>query len=108
VAAKPVQFRDLANADLDSAADYYVATADVDVALHFVDAVEAASRRVSKNPGLGSPRFAYELSIPGLRATTVGKFPYVLFYVEREDVVDVWRLLHTSRDIPATLQDSDD
>ena len=107
MAAKPVQFRDLANVDLDLAADYYVANADVAVALRFVDAVEAASRRVGKNPALGSPRFAYELSIPSLRAMPVDRFPYVLFYIEREDVVDVWRMLHTGRDTPATLQDSD-
>lgn len=106
MAAKSVQFRDLATLDLDSAADYYVVNADVDVAVRFVDAVEAAVRRVGKNSGLGSLRFAYELSIPGLRAAPVGKFPYLLFYVERDDVVDVWRLLHTSRDIPTTLQDS--
>jgi toxin ParE1/3/4 len=105
LADKPVQFRDLATLDLDSAAHYYVINADVDIAMRFVAAVEAVVRRVGKNPGLGSPRFAYELSIPELRSVTVGKFPYLLFYVEREDAVEVWRLLHTSRDIPTTLQD---
>ena len=28
-----------------------------------------------------------------------------MFYVERNELVDVRRLLHTSRDTPATLQD---
>jgi hypothetical protein len=28
-----------------------------------------------------------------------------MFYVEHRDVVDVWRLLHSSQDIPTTLQD---
>jgi plasmid stabilization system protein ParE len=31
-----------------------------------------------------------------------------MFYVERDELVDVWRLLHSSRDIPATLQDPAD
>lgn len=103
VASKPVAFRNLASADLESAAAHYVADADPDVAMCFVDAVEAADRWVGRNPGLGSPRYAYELTIPDLRAVTVGRFPYVMFYVERPEDVDVWRLLHTSRDIPATL-----
>ena len=30
-----------------------------------------------------------------------------MFYVERDSVVDVWRLLHASRDIPATLRDTE-
>ena len=103
--AKPVQFRELATFDLESASGYYVAEADVPTAIRFVDAVEAAARRVGRNPRLGSLRFAYELAVPDLRVVAVGRFPYLLFYLERETSVDVWRLLHTSRDIPASLQD---
>lgn len=107
MAAKPVQFQDLATLDVNATVDFYVSEAGAEVALRFVDAVEATVRRVAKSPGLGSLRFAYELSIPGLRATTVGRFPYLMFYVEGADSVDVWRLLHSSRDIPTTLQESD-
>jgi plasmid stabilization system protein ParE len=31
-------------------------------------------------------------------------FPYLIFYVERESELDVWRMLHGQRDIPAWLQ----
>jgi toxin ParE1/3/4 len=31
----------------------------------------------------------------------------VIFYVEREDHIDVWRVLHGRRDIPALLEDPD-
>ena len=106
MAARPVQFRHLASADLDAAIDYYLSEAGQDVALRFVDAVERTARRAGKNPQLGTLRFAYELGLPGLRALPVGRYPYLMFYVGREDVIDVWRLLHTSRDIPTTLQDS--
>ncbi len=41
LAAKLVQFRDLATFDLESASSYYVAEADVATAIRFVDAVEA-------------------------------------------------------------------
>ncbi len=107
MAAKPVQFRELATIDLESASGYYVAEADVATAIRFVDAVEAVAKRIGRNPRLGSLRFAYELSVPDLWVVSVGKFPYLLFYLERETSVDVWRLLHTSRDIPASLQEPD-
>ena len=41
MAATPVQFRELATLDLESASGYYVAEADVATAIRFVDAVEA-------------------------------------------------------------------
>ena len=107
MAAKPVQFRDLATHDLESASSYYVAEADVATAIRFVDAVEATTQRIGRNPRLGSLRFAYELSVPDLPVMSVGKFPYLLIYLEREGSVDVWRLLHASRDIPASLQEPD-
>ena len=105
MAAKPVQFRELATLDLESASGYYAAEASAAAAIRFVDAVEAAARRIGRNPRLGSLRFAYELTVPDLRVVAVGRFPYLLFYLERETSVDVWRLLHTSRDIPVSLQD---
>ena len=81
LAAKPVQFRDLATFDLESVSGYYVAEADVATAIRFVDAVEATARRIGRNPRFGSLRFAYELAIPDLRVMSVGKFPYLLFYL---------------------------
>lgn len=105
LAAKPVQFRELATFDLGTAIGYYVDEADVATAIRFVDAVQAAAGRIGRNPRLGSLRFAYELAVPDLRVVAAGRFPYLLFYLERETSVDVWRLHHTSRDIPASLQD---
>jgi toxin ParE1/3/4 len=34
----------------------------------------------------------------------LSRYPYLLFYVERQDHIDVWRVLHSQRDIPAWLQ----
>lgn len=50
------------------------------------------------------PRYATRTNTPGLRFWQVKRFPYLIFYVEREDHVDVWRVLHGQRDIPAWLQ----
>ena len=75
------------------------------VALAFIDALEDAFRQISEHPVGGSPRDADELSLPGLRACVVKGFPYLVFYVERENDIDVWRVLHAACDIPAWLRE---
>lgn len=92
-----------ARQDIDDALTYYLAEAGEDVALRFIDAVEAALRHLSAHPSSGSLRFAYELDLPGLRAWPLRRFPWLVFYSESDQQVDVWRVLHGRRDIPAWL-----
>jgi toxin ParE1/3/4 len=47
------------------------------------------------------------LDIPGLRSWPLRRFPYVIFYIEQENHIDVWRVLHARRDIPALMQQPD-
>jgi plasmid stabilization system protein ParE len=35
-------------------------------------------------------------------------FPYLVFYVVGDEAVDVWRILHTRRDIPTAMGDDSD
>ena len=98
-----VALRALAAADIDSAVIYYRTEAGPAVALDFVEALEAATDHLS-HPRAGSLRFAYELDIPGLRCWSLRRFPYLVFYLTaHDDRVDVWRVLHARRDIPASL-----
>jgi len=106
--ARPVRLRRLAADDIDAALGYYLDEAGADVAKRFVTAVERATVSIAKSPRSGSLRFAYDLEIPDLRCWPLTRFPYLVFYVEHADRVDVWRLLHTRRDIPATLADTND
>ena len=76
----------------------------VTASLDFIDAAERAIKRISRGPLVGSLRFAYELNIPDLRAWPLQRFPYVVFYVVTDVEIDVWRILHTRRDVPATLE----
>jgi toxin ParE1/3/4 len=105
VPARPVRLRERAAADIDRAVDFYLAEADTDVAVRFVDAVERAVGQIGRSPHSGSLRFSYELEIPGLRVRPLVRFPYLVFYVVDDEVVDVWRILHTRRDIPTTMGD---
>ena len=40
-----------------------------------------------------------------MRSWVVRGSPYLVFYVERETDIDVWRVRHAARDIPAWLQE---
>ena len=59
------------------------------VALDLIDALQDTCRRIGERPASGSPRYAHELDIPGLRVLPVGKFPYPVFYVDGETNIDV-------------------
>ena len=104
---KPVVPREQANQDVDDAIAYYLEEASSSVALAFIDALEKSYAHIARQPGTGSPRYGHELDLPGLRAWTLSPYPYLIFYVERADYIDVWRVLHGQRDIPAWMQDPD-
>ena len=106
MSGKPVVLRDLARNDVDEAIDHYLTEAGATVALAFIDAFEAVLRRIGEQPGSGSPRYALELNLPGLRVLSTDRFPYLIFYVEKESVIDVWRVLHGARDNPVWLHES--
>ncbi len=95
--------RALAANDIDAAAAYYRNEAGPQIALDFVDALEAAINHLLEHPFTGSLRFGYELEIPELRSWPLQKFPYLIFYVPDGDRIDIWRVLHGRRDIPAYL-----
>ena len=101
--AKPVVLRDRARLDVDESVE--LTEAGTAVALEFVDALEDAFRRIGEQPADGSPRYAHELEIPGLRVRMAGRFPYLVFYVEMGEEIDVWRVLHGAGDMPAGMLD---
>lgn len=105
--AKPVVPREQANRDVDDALAYYLSEGAESAALGLIDALEKAYARISRRPAAGSPRYAHELNLPGVRLWPLARYPYLVFYVERPDHIDVWRVLHGQRDIPAWMQAPD-
>jgi len=108
VKLKPVAPRELALQDVDKALAYYMGEHAQAAALGFVDALQKAFAHIGRHPATGSPRYAHELNVPGLRSWPLSKYPYLVFYVERPDHIDVWRVLHSHRDIPAWMQEPGD
>ena len=94
--------RALADADVLSALEYYAEYAP-EYVYAFIDDLEAAYQHIQRYPGSGSPRYAVELDMPGLRAWKCLQYPYVIFYMEADDSIEVWRVLHETRDIPPSL-----
>ena len=104
--AKPVIPREEARRDVEAAVDFYAREAQGTNSLRFIDAVESAYRAIGKHPATGSPRYSHELDPSGLRSRLLKGFLYLIFYIEQDSHVDVWRVLHAQRDIPAWLQGS--
>lgn len=98
---KPVIPRERARRDIEQAIDHYSTTAGDRVALGLIDALERALTTIANNPAMGSPRYAHELDLAGLRSWALKRYPYIIFYAEQEDYVDVWRVLNAKSDLPA-------
>lgn len=89
--------------DVETIVDHYAESAGADVALGFIDALEQALAHVARHPGTGSPRYARRLGIPGLRSWPLKRYPYLVFYFDAPDAVEIWRVLHGAMDIPEWL-----
>lgn len=105
--ARPLVPREQARRDIDDAIAYYLGEGAEQAALGFIDALEHAYARIARRPASGSPRYAHELNLPGLRVRPLPRYPYLVFYVEHPERIDVWRVLHGQRDIPAWMQEPD-
>jgi len=105
VKPKPVIPREQANLDVEEAIRYYLSEGSERAALGFIDALERAYAHIGRHPASGSPRYAFELDLPGLRFWLLQRYPQIVLYVELDDRVDVWRVLHGQRDIPAWMRD---
>lgn len=101
--AAHVTVRERATQDAEDALRYYDAEAPPATAEGFVDALEEALEHLSRHPLTGSLRYAFELAIPHLRTWALRRFPYLISYIADQDHVDVWRILHAHRDIPASF-----
>ncbi len=102
---KPVVPREQASRDVDETIASYLSEGSEQAAMGFVDALAQAYAHVGRPPpATASPRYAHELNLPGLRSWPLTRYPHLVFYVERTDHIDVWRVLHGHRHIPAWIQ----
>ena len=103
--SKPVVPRFEVHRDVDEAIAYYLDAHAASAAVGFIDALEQAYAHISRHPTTGSSRYAHELNLPGLRSWPLTRYPHLVFYIERPDHIDVWRVLHGKRDIPGWMNE---
>lgn len=101
---KAVVLRAAAQRDVDEAIAHCQEESGDDLALGFIDTLEAALHLLASNPESGSPRSGHDLNLPGLRSWPLRRYPYVVFYMTGDGPIDVWRVLHGRRDIPAWMR----
>lgn len=101
---KTVIPRALANKDVEAAADYYLKEQAPEAALGFIEALERGYAHIARHPGSGALRYAHELDLPELRFWPLSRYPFLVFYREQQDHIDVWRVLHAQRDIPEKMR----
>ncbi len=94
--------------DIDEAADYYLSEAGADVARRFISAYDEALSHISQFPGTGSLRYARPGAEAELRFWPLSRFPYAVFYIARAAHIEIVRVLHLSRDLPAHLEPDSD
>ncbi|TPM28683.1 type II toxin-antitoxin system RelE/ParE family toxin [Mesorhizobium sp. B2-3-3] len=104
MATKPIIPRNLALRDIEDAVDYFAREVGSHVALGYVEDLQSAYKLIASHPASGSLRYGYEIGLPGLRSVQLKRYPYLIFYLEQTDQIDVWRVLHAKTDIPAWLQ----
>ncbi len=98
---KPAVLRPQALRDQQGEVRYYRKEGGARLAVKVAKATNETLDQVELEPGMGSPRLGKLLGIPGLRTWRVGKFPLLWCYFEREDHLDVVRLLGERQDLIA-------
>ncbi len=87
-----------ARKDIEEIVRYY-SKQNLRVTTQFINEYKIAVSKIEKMPAIGSLRFADELDILNVRAYSLSNFPYLVFYFEQHDHIDLVRVLHTHRDI---------
>lgn len=100
---KRARLRPSAEQDLVDAARYYANEGGESLGGRAFGAALAALEPIERMPALGSLRLGQVCDIPELRSWGVSGFPLRWFYFEREDHLDVVRLLGERQDIAAIL-----
>jgi toxin ParE1/3/4 len=82
---KPVIRRELADEDVNDAISYYANDSE-QATLGFIDELERSYRLISAQPRIGSPRYGYELELPGLLFRKLARYPYIIFSTSRKTI----------------------
>lgn len=103
----PVILRVVAERFFEAELDSLVDKGEEKTAAGMVTALGKLKYAIGAHLGSGSTRYANLLDLPGLRHRKLGRYAYLVFYVERDMTIDVWQILHARTDILHRLRDPD-
>lgn len=99
---KKLAVRPQALLELEESAHYYESE-QPGLGNRFSDTVETAFEKIRETPGIGSRR--YVDVVPGLHMYVLPTFPFLIFYFDHTDHIEVVRLIHAKRDLPHELRE---
>jgi toxin ParE1/3/4 len=93
-----------ASADIDKQFEY-LAQYNLEKALNFFDAARQTFAQIARAPGIGSPYITKNQTLQGLRRWAVKGFSaQLIFYFDRDDCIEIIRVLSGSQDIEMILK----
>jgi toxin ParE1/3/4 len=101
---KPIIRRPKAAEDVEHHA-MYIADGSIDAALRFLERAEQTVKGLALFPASGAPFLSRNPEFAGLRSKLVKDFPnHVVFYIEREDAIEIVRVLRGGQDMSAEVE----
>ncbi|MEO0377904.1 MAG: type II toxin-antitoxin system RelE/ParE family toxin [Cyanobacteria bacterium P01_A01_bin.17] len=101
--SKRITIRPRASQDIDKHYDF-ISQENPDAALRFFDAVRVTIAQIARMPGIGNLYPVRQPHLQGIRKWAVKGFrKYLIFYFDRDEAVDVVRILYASQDIASIL-----
>jgi toxin ParE1/3/4 len=92
-----------ASQDLDDCFAY-ISQDNPEIALQFFDFARLTIAQIARTPGIGSSFITGNSRLQGLRKWAVKDFrKYLIFYIDRDDVVEIVRIIYATRDISNIL-----
>ena len=102
---KQVVLSEAASQDLQVIIDYLLVEAGVEVATSFLTSWDKCRDHIARFPESGSPRLANRKKLRGVRVWPIPNFPHLAIYAVMAERVEIARVLHASRDIPARFRE---
>jgi toxin ParE1/3/4 len=104
---KRILIRPKAIVDLDEQFAY-IAENNFDAALIFFDAAQQTFAQLAELPNIGSIYNSRNSRLVGLRKWAVKGFnKHLIFYLDRNECIEIVRLIHSARDISEVLEQED-
>lgn len=96
--------RPRADLDVDHHFEYLAIEGDIATARQFLRNLRKTVGALRKHPEMGSPRVFADARLAGLRMWPVQGFRrHLVFYIPRQEAIEVLRVLHGARDLESLL-----